>query len=41
VPSFTGLLVQWVSLEMVGSVLLVVALLLFLLHERLVGKTAV
>jgi fucose permease len=41
VPSFTGLLVQWISLEMVGSVLLVVALLLFLLHERLVGKTAV
>jgi fucose permease len=40
VPSFTGLLVQWYNLEMVGVVLIVVALSLFLLHERLVGKTA-
>ncbi len=35
IPGLTGLLVQWHSLEMVGSVLIVVAVLLCLLHERL------
>jgi fucose permease len=36
VPSLTGLLVQWYTLELIGMVLIVVALLLLLLHERVV-----
>jgi fucose permease len=36
VPGLTGLLVQWYTLELVGIVLIVVALLLLLLHERVV-----
>jgi fucose permease len=36
VPGLTGLLVQWYTLELIGIVLIVVALLLLLLHERVV-----
>lgn len=41
VPSFTGLLVQWYNLEVVGLVLSVVAILLLLLHEVLVHRAPV
>ena len=40
VPSFTGLLIQQYSLEMVGVVLVVVATSLLLLHEHLVRRTS-
>jgi fucose permease len=36
VPGLTGLLVQWYTLELIGTVLIVVALLLLLLHERVI-----
>jgi fucose permease len=36
VPGLTGLLVQWYTLELIGIVLITVALLLFLLHESVV-----
>ena len=39
VPGLTGLLVQWYTLELIGTVLIVVALLLLLLHERVVRSS--
>jgi fucose permease len=39
VPGLTGLLVQWYTLELTGTVLIVVALLLLLLHERVVRSS--
>jgi fucose permease len=39
VPGLTGLLVQWYTLELIGIVLIVVALLLLLLHERVVRSS--
>ena len=36
IPGLTGLLVQWYTLELIGIVLITVALLLFLLHESIV-----
>jgi fucose permease len=39
VPGLTGLLVQWYTLELIGTALIVVALLLLLLHERVVRSS--